>query len=82
MAEKLRCGAAGIPAFFTGTGVGTWVESGHVPMVFDKDTRKAAKNSTPKEVYVIYKCRSNFQEFLIISPNKKNILFNPEKSIR
>lgn len=35
LAEKLRSGGAGIPAFFTPAGVGTWVESGQLPTRFD-----------------------------------------------
>lgn len=31
LAERLRCGGAGIPAFFTPTGVGTAVELGEIP---------------------------------------------------
>ncbi|KJX95426.1 succinyl-CoA:3-ketoacid-coenzyme A transferase like protein [Zymoseptoria brevis] len=31
LAEKLRCGGAGIPAFFTPTGVNTYIQSGQIP---------------------------------------------------
>jgi 3-oxoacid CoA-transferase len=31
LAEKLRCGGAGIPAFFTPTGVSTYIQSGQIP---------------------------------------------------
>lgn len=31
LAEKLRCGGAGIPAFFTPTGVDTFIQSGQIP---------------------------------------------------
>ncbi|KAK3111506.1 hypothetical protein LTR53_013187 [Teratosphaeriaceae sp. CCFEE 6253] len=31
LAEKLRCGGAGIPAFFTPTGVNTFIQSGQIP---------------------------------------------------
>ncbi|KAK6429467.1 hypothetical protein LTR95_014383, partial [Oleoguttula sp. CCFEE 5521] len=31
IAEKLRCGGAGIPAFFTPTGVNTFIQSGQIP---------------------------------------------------
>ena len=32
LAEKLRCGGAGIPAFFTPTGVDTFIQSGQIPV--------------------------------------------------
>lgn len=32
LAEKLRCGGAGIPAFFTPTGVATYIQSGEIPV--------------------------------------------------
>jgi len=35
LAEKMRSGGAGIPAFYTPAGVGTWVESGELPTKFD-----------------------------------------------
>ena len=35
LAEKMRSGGAGIPAFYTPAGVGTWVESGKLPIKFD-----------------------------------------------
>ena len=31
IAEKLRCGGAGIPAFYTPTGVNTYIQSGQIP---------------------------------------------------
>ncbi|MDQ1538876.1 MAG: 3-oxoacid CoA-transferase subunit, partial [Actinomycetota bacterium] len=37
LAEKLRCGGAGIPAFFTGTGVGTLVADGGLPLRYAPD---------------------------------------------
>lgn len=35
MVEKVRAGAAGIPAFYTATGVGTWLEEGKLPVRYD-----------------------------------------------
>jgi len=37
LAERLRAAGAGIPAFYTPTGVGTYVEYGGWPIKFDKD---------------------------------------------
>ncbi|KAF2725312.1 beta ketoadipate:succinyl-CoA transferase, TR2 [Polychaeton citri CBS 116435] len=35
LAEKLRCGGAGIPAFFTPTGVDTLIQSGQIPARYE-----------------------------------------------
>ncbi len=48
LAEKLRSGGAGIPAFFTPAGVGTFVESGQLPILYDSDGT-VLKYSTPRE---------------------------------
>lgn len=49
LAEKLRAGGAGIPAFFTRTGVGTLVADGGLPQKYDADG-SVLKASAPKEV--------------------------------
>jgi 3-oxoacid CoA-transferase len=51
LAEKLRAGGAGIPAFYTPTGVGTVVQEGKFPIRCDSEG-KVAKYSEPKEVRV------------------------------
>nr|POF17966.1 succinyl-coa:3-ketoacid coenzyme a transferase 1, mitochondrial [Quercus suber] len=44
LAEKLRCGGAGIPAFFTPTGVDTYIQSGQIPVRLDgSDVVEAGK---------------------------------------
>ena len=48
LAEKLRAGGAGIPAFFTATGVGTQIADGGVPWRYAPDG-SIAKASPPKE---------------------------------
>jgi 3-oxoacid CoA-transferase subunit A len=48
LAEKLRAGGAGIPAFFTPTGVGTQVAEGGMPLRYAADG-SIAKASPPKE---------------------------------
>ena len=48
LAEKLRAGGAGIPAFFTVTGVGTQVADGGMPWRYAPDG-SIAKASPPKE---------------------------------
>lgn len=49
LAERLRAGGSGIPAFFTPAGVGTQIAEGGLPMVYNPDgtVRKA---SDPREV--------------------------------
>jgi 3-oxoacid CoA-transferase subunit A len=48
LAERIRAGGAGIPAFFTPTGVGTQVEKGGLPQHYDADGN-VVKASEPKE---------------------------------
>ena len=48
LAEKLRAGGAGIPAFFTATGVDTQVADGGVPLRYAADG-SITKTSLPKE---------------------------------
>lgn len=48
LAEKIRCGGAGIPAFYTPTGVGTQVALGGLPMKYDAEGN-VTKASKPKE---------------------------------
>ncbi|WP_026423804.1 CoA transferase subunit A [Actinokineospora inagensis] len=49
LAERLRAGGAGIPAFYTRTGVGTQVAEGGVPWRYD-DAGNVAVSSPAKEV--------------------------------
>lgn len=49
LAEKLRAGGAGIPAFFTPAGVGTQIASGGLPRRYNPDGSIAVA-SEPKEV--------------------------------
>ncbi len=49
LAEKLRAGGCGIPAFYTATGVGTQVAEGGLPLKYNGDG-SVAKASEPKEV--------------------------------
>jgi 3-oxoacid CoA-transferase/3-oxoacid CoA-transferase subunit A len=48
LAEKIRAGGAGIPAFYTPTGYGTWISDGGVPMLYDRQG-KVLKSSSKKE---------------------------------
>ena len=49
LAERIRAGGAGIPAFYTPTGVHTAVSDGGMPVLYAKDG-KVAKASDKKEV--------------------------------
>lgn len=49
LAEKLRAGGAGIPAFYTMTGVGTQVAEGGLPLKYAPGGGEVIKASPPKE---------------------------------
>ena len=49
LAERLRAGGAGIPAFYTPTGVGTLVADGGIPIRYDAEGA-VAETSRPKEI--------------------------------
>src|SRR3712207_6770184 len=49
LAERLRAGGTGIPAFYTPTGVGTMVADGGIPVRYDADGT-VVEVSKPKEV--------------------------------
>ena len=49
LAERLRAGGAGIPAFYTPTGVGTMVADGGIPIRYDAQGN-VVRTSEPKEV--------------------------------
>jgi 3-oxoacid CoA-transferase subunit A len=51
LAERLRAGGTGIPAFYTPTGVGTMVADGGIPVRYDAEGN-VVKTSEPKEVRV------------------------------
>jgi 3-oxoacid CoA-transferase subunit A len=51
LAERLRAGGVGIPAFYTPTGVGTLVAEGGIPVRYDADGA-VVETSAPKEVRV------------------------------
>jgi len=51
LAEKLRAGGVGIPAFYTPTGVGTMVAEGGIPVKYDSEGN-VVLTSQPKEVRV------------------------------
>lgn len=51
LAERIRAAGAGIPAFYTPTGVGTWLQYGRMPIKFNSKDRTTVQHySQPKEV--------------------------------
>ena len=50
LAEKLRSGGAGIPGFYTPTGVGTILETGGFTIKYNPDGKTAAIESKPREI--------------------------------
>ena len=42
LAEKIRAGGAGIPAFYSPTGADTWLESGQIPIKFKENCGNAS----------------------------------------
>ncbi|KAJ2795103.1 Succinyl-CoA:3-ketoacid coenzyme A transferase 1, mitochondrial, partial [Coemansia furcata] len=52
LAERVRCGGAGVPAFYTLTGVGTQVETGGIPIKYSSDGQKVLIASEPRETKV------------------------------
>jgi 3-oxoacid CoA-transferase subunit A len=59
LAERLRAGGCGIPAFYTPTGVGTMVADGGIPVRYDADGNVTVQ-SEPKETRVF-----DGQEYLL-----------------
>ena len=49
LAERLRSAGAGIPAFYTATGVGTFVETGGFPILLNEDGKSIKLASSKKE---------------------------------
>jgi len=64
LAEKIRSGGAGIPAFYTQTGVGTLVEEGGIPMKYDQKGN-VIKSSIKKEVKEFFSKKYLMEESLV-----------------
>ena len=50
LAERIRAGGAGIPAFYSPTGVGTILETGEIPVILGEGGKKVIKTNNPREV--------------------------------
>ena len=74
LAEKLRAGGAGIPAFFTKTGVGTLVAEGKELREFDGQTYVMERALVP-EVSLVKAWKADKSGYLIFRRTARN--FNP-----
>jgi 3-oxoacid CoA-transferase subunit A len=74
LAEKLRAGGAGIPAFFTKTGVGTIVAEGKETRVFDGQTYVMERSLVP-DVSLVKAYKADKSGNLIFRRTARN--FNP-----
>ncbi|MGL4574713.1 MAG: CoA transferase subunit A [Burkholderiaceae bacterium] len=74
LAEKLRAGGAGIPAFFTKTGVGTMVAEGKETRVFDGQTYVMERSLVP-DVALVKAHKADKSGNLIFRRTARN--FNP-----
>jgi 3-oxoacid CoA-transferase/3-oxoacid CoA-transferase subunit A len=50
LAERIRAGGAGIPAFYTPTGVGTVLSEGGLPLLYELNGKGIKKSSSKKEI--------------------------------
>lgn len=73
LAEKLRAGGAGIPAFFTPTGYGTLIQDGGVPIKYNKD-KTISISSSPREVVA---CLGKIPLVLNVESRFPNLSFSP-----
>jgi 3-oxoacid CoA-transferase subunit A len=74
LAEKLRAGGAGIPAFFTKTGVGTVVAEGKETREFDGDTYLMERSLVP-DVSLVKAFMADRSGNLVFNRTARN--FNP-----
>jgi len=74
LAEKLRAGGAGIPAFFTKTGVGTIVADGKETREFDGETYVMERSLTP-DVSLVKAWKADRSGNLMFRRTARN--FNP-----
>jgi acyl CoA:acetate/3-ketoacid CoA transferase alpha subunit len=84
LAEKLRAAGAGIPAFYTKTGIGTVIEKGGLPIKYDNKS-KPIKLSAPKETRIFNNQtylleESLYADFALVKASKSdhfgNLVFN------
>src|SRR5690606_21588532 len=78
LAEKLRAGGAGIPAFFTKTGVGTIVADGKETREFDGETYVMERSLVP-DVSLVKAWKADRSGNLLFRRTARN--FNPNVAI-
>ena len=66
LAEKCRAGGAGIPAFFTPTGVNTLVHEGGQPIKYDPKDKSVEIASETKEVRILKNFLKHYFDILIL----------------
>ncbi len=85
LAEKLRSGGAGIPAFYTPTGCGTIIEKGGFPIKIGPDGKSTVIGSEPRERrtfdgvdYILEKTiRADFSLVKgLVADENGNVMFN------
>ena len=72
LAERIRAGGAGIPAFFTPTGYGTLIHLGGAPIKYNPD-KSICIHSEPREVscnLLIFKLKFIFILQIVIFANE------------
>ena len=63
LAERMRAGGSGIPAFFTATGVGTQIAEGGLPWKYDRDGNIA--KASPAKPTRVFATREGDREFVL-----------------
>src|SRR5437588_3082608 len=74
LAERIRAGGAGIPAFFTKTGVGTDIANGKEERVFDGD-RYIMERGLVADLAIVHAYRGDSEGNLVYRKTARN--FNP-----
>jgi 3-oxoacid CoA-transferase subunit A len=74
LAERIRAGGAGIPAFFTKTGVGTAIAEGKVTREFDGD-RYVMERSLVADLAIVHAWKGDREGNLVYRKTARN--FNP-----
>lgn len=74
LAERIRAGGAGIPAFFTKTGVGTMIAEGKEVRVFDKEEH-VMETSLVADLAIIHAWKGDAEGNLVYRMTARN--FNP-----
>lgn len=70
LAERLRAGGAGIPAFYTPTAYGTMIHEGGVPLKYNPENHHIEKYSKPKSNHMF-----NGKEYVLEHAIRGNFAF-------